>query len=73
MPDTAELASLLTDYLDRLDHRAAAVHALRRQAVALEPPVSSEVLPVLDVIDRMVRTSDERARVLLQWLRPRAN
>jgi len=73
VPDTAELSALLTDYLDRLDHRAAVVHDLRRAAVALDPGVSGQVMPVLDLVDRMVRTSDESARVLLQWLRPRAN
>jgi hypothetical protein len=73
VPEPAELSALLTDHLDRLDHRAAVVHDLRRAAVVLDPRLSGEVMPVLNVVDRMVHTRDESARVLLQWLLPRAN
>jgi len=73
VPDTAELSALLADYLDQLDRRMAAVDHLRREAGALGPRESAEVLPVLDLVDRAGRRSDESARALLRWLRAGSN
>jgi hypothetical protein len=71
--DTAELSALLCDYLEQLDHRLAAVDDLRREATALGPEESAEVLPVLDAVGDTVRRSDERTRVLLRWLQAGPN
>jgi hypothetical protein len=73
MHDTAQLSALLSDYLEQLDKRVAAVDDLRREADALGPRESAEVLPVLDAVDHTVRQSDESARVLLRWLRAGSN
>ena len=66
--ETAPFSALLTGYLEQLDHRLAAVDDLRREAGALGPQQSADVLPVLDAVDEIVRRSDESTRVLLRWL-----
>jgi len=71
--DTAQLAEYVSDYLDQLGHRVAAVDELRQAAVELGPPGSAEVLRGLDAVDEAVRRSDESARVLLRWLRAGSN
>jgi len=71
--DTAQLSALLSDYLEQLDQRMAAVDDLRREAGALGPRESDEALPVLDAVDATVRRSDESTRVLLRWLRAGIN
>lgn len=73
MHDTVELSALLTEYLGQLDHRLAAVDDLRREAGALGPRESAEVLPLLDVVGEAVRRNDESARVLLRRLRAESN
>ncbi|MEA2716090.1 MAG: hypothetical protein QOI99_407 [Actinomycetota bacterium] len=73
MNDTAQLSALLSDYLEQLDRRIAAVDDLRREADSLGPHASAEVLPVLDAVDRTVRRSDESTRVLLRWLEAGSN
>jgi hypothetical protein len=73
MTDTAQLSALLSAYLGQLDQRMAAVDDLRREAAALGPRESAEVLPVLDAVDHTVRRSDERTRVLLRRLRAGSN
>jgi hypothetical protein len=71
--DTAQLSALLSDYLEQLDDRLAAVDDLRRRAGDLDPRESAEVLPVLDAVDHSVRRSDESTRVLLRWLQAGSN
>lgn len=73
MNDTALLSALLSDYLEQIDQRMAALDDLRREADALGPRESAELLPVLDAVDHTVRRSDESTRVLLRWLRAGSN
>ena len=73
MNDTAQLSALLSDHLEQLDQRMAAVDDLRREAVALGPRELAEVFPVLEAVDATVRQSDESTRLLLRWLRAGTN